>query len=123
MKNEYDVLKVFAILLVVVGHVTAIYSPQSSFQDVAVSPVLTAVTKIIYLFHMPLFIALSGAIFEYGVSNGKYSEFKPFLINKLKRIIVPYLFVGFIFLIPTLVIINGVNFTSCIYDIYVIGGG
>lgn len=51
---------------------------------------------------MPLFIALSGAIFQIGLNKGKYILFLPFLKNKILRIGIPFLAVGSLFLAPLL---------------------
>ena len=101
MKNYYDPLKVFAILLVVTGHITILYDGQSF--GLEENRMLSIFCSAIYLFHMPLFIALSGAIYQIGVEKGKYYEFIPFLKNKLQRIGIPFLAVGGLFLAPTLV--------------------
>lgn len=96
MKNEYDHLKVMAILLVVIGHITNRYhgtTPEEMLMQYA--------TTGIYLFHMPLFIALSGAIFSIGIEKGKYSEFAPFAWNKVKRLLIPFVG-GTMLLAPTL---------------------
>lgn len=94
MRNEYDLLKAIAILLVVIGHITNHY------------PQLGAVTSAIYLFHMPLFIAISGAVYQMGVDRGKYVEFLPFVANKVKRILVPLIFTAVCVLMPTLVLLG-----------------
>ena len=52
MRNKHDLLKVFAILLIVVGHVTNHYEVHWA----------KLITFAIYIFHMPLFIAVSGAV-------------------------------------------------------------
>lgn len=100
MKNEYDHLKVMAILLVVVGHITNRYHGATS-EEVLMHYATTG----IYLFHMPLFIALSGAIYSIGIEKGKYSEFAPFAWNKVKRLLIPFLGGG-IFLAPVLFLTN-----------------
>ena len=89
IKNEYDLLKTLAVLLVILGHITIIY--KDSYE------VLEILTTIIYIFHMPLFIALSGAIYQLGRNNNKYTQFFPFLKNKLRRILLPFLIVSIMF--------------------------
>lgn len=96
MKNEYDHLKVMAILLVVIGHITNRYHGVTTEETL-----MHYATTGIYLFHMPLFIALSGAIYSIGIEKGKYSEFTPFTLNKVKRLLIPFLGGG-IFLAPVL---------------------
>lgn len=122
IRDEFDTLKVFATILMVIGHITILYTPQSAFEDIQVNSTMSFFTNGIYLFHMPLFIALSGAIFMAGSNNGKYKFFWPFIINKAKRIIIPYLFIGVCCLLPTLMILYDVGITTCLSGIY-IGGG
>lgn len=90
MRNAYDLLKILATILVVVGHVTRLY-PQAD-----------VLTKAIYLFHMPLFFALSGAVYQMGCDSGKYAQFGPFVVTKAKRLLVPFVLVGLFVLLPTL---------------------
>lgn len=102
--NKYDILKALAILLVVFGHITILYN-QNLHPEID-TVFLEKVTLAIYIFHMPLFMAISGAIYQIGFSKGKYLEFKKFVHSKLRRIIVPYICIGLFVLIPTLVICN-----------------
>lgn len=96
MKNEYDLLKALTIVLVVFGHVTNHYD--------ATIPAL--LTKGIYLWHMSLFVAISGAVYALGCQKGKYSDFIPFFKNKCLRLGVPFLAAAFLILAPTLVLLN-----------------
>lgn len=110
IKNEYDLLKTLAVLLVILGHITIIY--KDSYE------VLEILTTIIYIFHMPLFIALSGAIYQLGRNNNKYTQFFPFLKNKLRRILLPFLIVSIMFLTPSLVMLGMCDsITGCILNI------
>lgn len=123
MKNEYDLLKVFAILLVVIGHITILYG-GGSFGYLPANRALMGITSAVYLFHMPLFVALSGAIFCLGCDHGKYKEFKPFLKNKVLRLIVPFIMTSIFFLAPALVLLQmtSLSFFECIGNI-LLGGG
>ena len=71
-RMEYiDMMKGFAMILVILGHIW--YIPQP--------------LKIcIYFFHIPLFFFLSGFTF----SIKKYTSFKPFFMKKFKTIMLPY---------------------------------
>lgn len=71
-KIEYiDVARGIAILLMIIGH--------------SITP-KTAAYNIIYSFHMPLFIFTSGMFF-------KERDFKSFVINIFKRLLLPYMIV------------------------------
>lgn len=113
MKNGYDLLKVIAILLVVIGHTTNHYTDGFS----------SLVTKGIYLFHMPLFIAISGAVYELGCRKGKYGEFMPFFVNKVLRLLVPFAFTAICVLAPILYFLGrtGCGYGSIVWEAF-IGG-
>lgn len=107
MKNYYDLLKVFAIFLVVVGHIAILYGGKSF--GLLENRFLTVLCSIIYLFHMPLFFSLSGAVYQIGLDRGKYSSFSQFLKNKILRLVIPFLFVGALFLALTLYYLKMTN--------------
>lgn len=98
--NEYDVLKVVATLLVVIGHVTIQYN-ETTYPEQSTT-IAQSVTFLIYLFHMPLFMSLSGAIYELGYAKGKNRKFTSFVKSKIYRLLIPYLFVGSCLLVPVL---------------------
>lgn len=51
---------------------------------------------------MPMFTFISGYLFEYLFKNkGKYRDFLSFIKNKVKRLLLPYLIFGIIFMITT----------------------
>lgn len=86
---EYiDALKGFAILLVVMGHVIP-WSFRSFETALDESPTPILLWKIIYSFHMPLFIFISGFLF--GQSH--YVSFKEYVVKmwkKTKMLLIPY---------------------------------
>lgn len=45
---------------------------------------------------MPLFTFISGYLFSHLFAKGKYSDFRSFLKNKVHRLLIPYLILGFI---------------------------
>lgn len=57
-----DSLKGFAILLVALGHICAGYMAAQMYPSAR--GVLTAIHKAIYMFHMPLFMTISGYVFH-----------------------------------------------------------
>ena len=103
--NEWDFLKCAATLLVVIGHITILYKEGGSFPQLE-NELLSKITDVIYLFHMPLFMAISGAIFAIGKQSGKYKEFRQFTSNKAKRLLIPYYFTAIIFLFPTILLLH-----------------
>ncbi|MEG1543823.1 MAG: acyltransferase [Tannerellaceae bacterium] len=79
--------KAVGILLVVCGHFTSrVYEPDW----------YQALHVFIYSFHMPLFMAMSGFLFQHTVNRraGKI-ELLPFIGKKFLRLMIPYLFLSF----------------------------
>jgi fucose 4-O-acetylase-like acetyltransferase len=90
---EYiDALKGFAILLVVMGHVIP-WSFESLDAVTSMSPTPILLWKIIYSFHMPLFMFISGFLF--GQSH--FTSVKEYFVKmwkKMKMLIIPWLVCG-----------------------------
>lgn len=102
--NEYDILKSFAIILVVIGHITILFTPEAyPHKNVKLAQFITFG---IYLFHMPLFMSISGAVYQLSQTKPKYRNFKSFILNKVKRILVPYFLVGLLALLPVLLYLD-----------------
>lgn len=113
-------LRALLILIVVLGHSIIIYSSswnqfttinQVHFLDVLKNSVINS-------YQMQLFFSLSGYLFYYTVQkNKKYLEFT---IDKIKRLIIPFLGVGILFLVPIKMILNVPGFTkgSYIYNCF-----
>ncbi len=80
------VLQGFSMLLVVIGHVSLTNLPGDPN-----TPIATGIERIIYSFHMPLFVFISGWLFYYTcISRGKtYCEM---FISKAKRLAIPFMF-------------------------------
>ncbi len=106
--TEYDILRVIATLLVVLGHATYLSHVSAyggcDYLTASSDPSLfhRAVSRLasfIYLFHMPLFMALSGAIFSRSFARKKYN-FSMLLIEKGKRLLIPFFIVGALYAFP-----------------------
>lgn len=86
-RNEsLDILKGVLVLLVVWGHAIQFgFSKEyvenyKCFEDI--------IYKLIYSFHMPLFMAISGYLFYYSINKG----FLQIVRNKVRGILVPYIY-------------------------------
>lgn len=80
VKERYlhiDIARAIAIILVVVGHYQPDHSPLWHKE----------VIKIIYTFHMPLFLFISGYIYA---ATQKEIAYKDFIVKKFKRLMIPY---------------------------------
>ena len=99
--RELDYLKTIGILLVVIGHCTSIYTGGWVFTSPVNSPIYGLIASYVYTFHVPMLVFVSGAIYYYcRINKEKYSSIKSLIINKFKRLILPFLFVGILYSIP-----------------------
>lgn len=78
----FDILKGIAIFLVVLGHCLQTFTPNWQDNQIALS---------IYMFHMPLFIFISGYFFYPSV---KKIPLKEFIVKKFIHLYLPSLFWG-----------------------------
>ncbi len=92
---ELDVMKFWGILLVVLGHVTSMYTPMGLFQPVTSSEEIGYISYFIYQFHMPLFVFVSGSVYayQYEILN-KRNSFLSIVRKKIKRLLIPYTIFG-----------------------------
>ena len=109
--QTYQKVRVWAMILVIIGHCTTLaltISNNNSINPYAecaqgVQTAMELVRKLIYSFHMPLFVMLSGAVF--ALNGNRYMP-KPYIKNRLKKLLIPYLAVGILFVIPTRMIVG-----------------
>jgi len=89
-----DILKAFAVFLVILGHVSSTYDSRGYSSPLALW---------IYSFHMPLFMMLSGMFFKYSLKK----NFKTLLTDKSRLLLLPLLSWGIMnFTIETLSFTN-----------------
>ena len=105
---DYDVLRVIVTLLVVLSHCTyyIIMTPYGGCDysyltlpklSAFYQGVTTYITSPIYLFHMPLYMALSGALF---CLRGGVQHYKHLLRNKAKKLLIPFIAVALCYSVP-----------------------
>lgn len=105
-----DVLKSFAIFLVILGHVSSVYDSRGYSSPIALW---------IYSFHMPLFMMLSGMFFKYSLNK----DFKTMLIDKSRLLLLPLLCWGIVnFFVETLLFTDFNNWRGQIIE-YIQSGG
>ncbi|NOU13658.1 MAG: acyltransferase, partial [Methylococcaceae bacterium] len=87
---DIDRAKGLAIFLVVVGHIVATDMPLDNDW-------YAILKKLIYKFHMPFFMYLSGIVFAYTYSNPKnVKKYLIYVFKKTNKLIVGYFLFGFI---------------------------
>ena len=101
--RAYDAGKAVAIVLVVLAHVTRWYTGQGVNTPVQPSRPLALLTDYIYMFHMPLFIFVSGCVYGICIDKGKYTNNVKFLLNKARRLLIPYYIWGMLVIAPFMV--------------------
>lgn len=108
MINSISIMRNIAIILVIMGHAGCIYSGRWSYSVVNNnSAIIKYLTDFIYSFHMPLFIFISGYIYNYGkIKYQKYSSTSNLIFNKAKKLLIPYIFTGSFFVIPIEMLFN-----------------
>lgn len=119
--KHYDMIKVFATILVVVAHATRMYSGKGVFKPVVDAVGLKIITEIIYSFHMPLYMCVSGMVYGYCIDTlNKYSDTIGFVKNKAIRLLIPYYAFGVFYVAPVMIILNLTNesyVSYCVNDI------
>lgn len=101
---ELDVMKFIGIILVVIGHVTRMYTSQGLIPTIGENSTLKIITDIIYSFHMPMFVFVSGMTLAFVLARKtSYQAFWPLVANKTKRLMVPYFAFGFLWVLPFMV--------------------
>ena len=120
--NAFDCIKVFTILLVIMGHITRMYSPNSLFPHEG-NRILSLMTYAIYSFHMPLYIFVSGCIYGIGRRKGKYESMSELATKKFRRLIIPYLSFGILVLAPCLIFtqVTTKNYVAYLFSDLLIG--
>ncbi len=82
-----SIIQGYAILLVIIGHVNAF-----TYRDPAeLYPLSEFIQRFCYSFHMPLFMFVSGGLLYLSRINRGWST-KDLYVDKLKRLLLPYIF-------------------------------
>lgn len=87
--KELDLMKGIGILLVYLGH-------SFNFPNFKWTKILFFLGNVVYSFHMPMFFFISGFL----SNTDKELNLKKFYKGKIKRLLVPYLFINLVDFIP-----------------------
>ena len=100
--NNISLLRTFAILIVVLGHSMVVYQYNwGIYTPFVKSSFFNALKTYIDTFQMPLFIFISGYMYYYSRKEcGKYNNLSKFSFDKIKRLLVPYICVAFMYVLP-----------------------
>lgn len=112
---EYiDYIKAFACFLVVLGHL--IQSLQKSGID-QYRNITTFINWFIYLFHMPLFMCMSGFLYTKNKKRFTWSEYRKFEIKKIINLIIPYITFYLLSVFINMMMAKSVNTVRGVKDI------
>lgn len=96
-------VKIVLMIFVILGHSTALWSSSGWFNQPPVENSNFCLWTIRFLghFHIYGFVLVSGYIFSYiRFEKNGYKKMVPFILNKSKRLLVPYIFVSIIWVVP-----------------------
>lgn len=110
-------IKVILMILVVLYH-SSVFWTGTWLNVISVyekSIFLDIFSRWLNSFHVYGFTLVSGYIFNYLIDEGKYRNFKKFILKKLNRLILPYLFVTIIWVAPISSIVLSLDKTELFY--------
>lgn len=115
-----NAMKVYGILLVVLAHITVMYTGNGLYTPAVECNTLSELTWIIYAFHMPMFVIVSGMVFGYQCEirgyYSKKSDFFALIKKKASRLLLPYYFWAFFWVVPYMVISGHRSFFNYAYQ-------
>lgn len=109
-----DYLKAFACFLVVLGHL--IQSLQKANID-SYTNITSFVNWFIYLFHMPLFMCMSGFLYCKTKKEFTWKSYKEFEIKKIINLLIPYITFYLVFIGINMIFASSVNNARGIEDL------
>lgn len=112
-------LYVIGALLVVLGHSTANYLGNWGAPNLLESNSAIIVHDYIYTFHMPLFFAISGYVYKFNLDKGKYKDFIPFVSQKARRLLVPYIIIGLFYVSPIKLVLGDYTINNFLKSILI----
>lgn len=110
-------IKIILMILVVLYHSSVFWTERrlSAIPVYENSIFLDIFSRWLNSFHVYGFTLVSGYIFNYLIDEGKYRNFKNFILKKLERLVVPYLFVALIWVAPISSIVLSLDKTELFY--------
>lgn len=121
--KDIESMRVIAMILVVFAHVTRMYTSNAAIPQGVTDSFITALTEWIYTFHMPAFVAISGAVYYFVKRERKaYNNTLIFIRNKAARLLIPYIFFAIVVVLPTLYYCNLIegNFWNYNFNTFVL---
>ena len=108
--NEISFLRGLMILIVVLGHASSIFAGNYAGHNQVESLIGETVHNIIYTFHMAVFMAISGYLFEFEINRIRDKPWIDglvgFVLKKFKRLMIPFFFVMYFWRKPLFMLIS-----------------
>ena len=124
--KEYDILRTVATVLVVIGH-CGFFVIQSDYGGCDYSvyaehlsiiyKIFRKLIALIYSFHMPLYMSLSGALFYISYHKHNGIQFQKLVSSKAKRLLIPFLCVSLCYAVPLKMITGYFHSETLLKDI------
>lgn len=120
--NNCTFVKMVLMILVVAGHCTELWTGSwYGITPVFTNKLFGAFTLWLNNIHTYCFVLVSGYLFYYvKYERGGYQRYLPFIKNKIDRLMVPYIFVGFIWVMPVAAILYEYSFCD-IFENFILG--
>jgi len=108
-----DFVKAILMLIIVLYHSMMMYVGDGSWSPVRPAenaPFIGFAAQWLNTFHVYVFTLISGYLFYYiRYERGGYTQYIPFLINKAKRLLVPYVFIAAVWVVPVHIFFYGTD--------------
>lgn len=111
---ELDVMRIILMIFVIVGHSRYLNYVPYEFENMSESynsgllKFVGMLPGFAYSFHMPLFFVLSGMV-AFITREKTFASFDKLVINKTKRLLIPYFICGFFWMIPLRILAEAIN--------------
>lgn len=96
--EQIENIRAIAIIIVMLGHSIILYTGWGVMDTSRTVPYISILKLFINVIEMPLFMSISGYVFFYSIRKGV--QYGGFILGKIKRTLIPYLFVGTLWMIP-----------------------
>lgn len=107
LMSNINLVRLVALILVVLGHSTASYTKSWVYSANVNSSLYNFLSIYVSSFHLSVFVFASGLTYAYKQKSGHaYSSYLILIKKKLKRLILPYVFIGSLYMIPIGMLLN-----------------
>lgn len=107
LMSNINLVRLIALILVVLGHSTASYTKSWVYSANLNSNLYNFLSIYVSSFHLLVFVFASGLTYAYKQKSGHaYSSYLILIKKKFNRLILPYFFIGSLYMIPIGMLLN-----------------